>query len=108
MGIAKWAAIAVTVLMGLANLGEIAQPHPGLKILGSLLALAALGASLGLATRRSWGLRAVISVGAVNLVVAVVGAIAGVDGWPIGLVLSGLAIGLATVANPGTRKLVTQ
>jgi hypothetical protein len=108
MGIAKWAAIALTVLMGLANLGQIAQNNLGLKLLGAVLAAAALGAAAGLATQRRWGARTVIAVGAVNVAVTVVGAIVGADGWPVGLVLSGLAIVLATVASPGTRKLVTQ
>jgi hypothetical protein len=107
MGIAKWAAIAVTVLLGLANLGLIAQTNLGLKILGPILAVAALGAVVGFATHRSWAARAVIAVGAVNLIAAVVGAVVGMDGWPVGLVLSGLAIVLAAVSNPDTRRVVT-
>jgi hypothetical protein len=107
MGIAKWAAIAVTLLMGLANLALVGQSTLGLKILGPVLAVAALGAVVGLATQRSWGARAVIAVGAINLVAAIVGAIVGLDGWPVGLVLSGLAIVLAAVSNPGTRRVVT-
>lgn len=107
MRIAKWAAIAVTLLMGLANLGLIAQSNLGLKILGPVLALAALGAVVGFATQKPWGARAVIAVGTVNLVAAIVGAVVGLDGWAVGLVLSGLAIVLVAVSNPDTRKVVT-
>jgi hypothetical protein len=108
MGIAKWAAVAVTVLMGLANLGLAAQSSLGLKILGPILAVAALGAAVGFARQRSWGAPAVIAVGAANLVGTIVGAIVGLDGWPVGLVLSGLAIVLAAFASPDNRKVVTQ
>ena len=45
MRIAKWAAIAVTVLMGLANIGLIAQSNLALKILGAVLAAAAMAPS---------------------------------------------------------------
>lgn len=106
MGILKWAAVAVTLLMGLANLGQIGATNVGLKIVGPILFIAAVVAAVGLVTRKSWGTRAVIAVGVVNLVAAVIGAIAGVEGWPIGLVLSGLAVVLAAVAAPGARAVV--
>jgi hypothetical protein len=107
MGIAKWAAIAVTALLGLANLGLVAQSNLGLKILGPIFAVAAVAAVLGFATHRWWGARAVIAVGEVNLITAVVGAVVGMSGWPVGVVLSGLAITLAAVSNPDTRTVVT-
>jgi hypothetical protein len=107
MRIAKWAAIAVTLLMGLANLGLIAQHNLGLTILGPVLAAAALGAVIGLATQQPWGARGVIAVGAVNLIAAIVGAVGGLAGWPVGLVLSGLAIVLVAIPDSDTRKAVT-
>src|ERR1700729_858249 len=107
MGIAKWAAVAVTILMGLANLGQVAQGNLGLRVLGPVLAVAALVAVFGVARRRSWGTRSVIVVGAVNVVAALVGAFVGLDGWPVGLVLSGLAIVLAVVSTSGTSSVVT-
>ena len=70
-------------------------------------AVAALVAAFGFAARKPWGARATIAVGAVNLVAAVVGAILGQDGWPVGLVLSGLAVVLTVVAGSGTRRVVT-
>lgn len=108
MGIAKWAAIAVTVLMGLANVGLLTQDNLGLNVLGPILGLMAVVAVVGSATQRSWGTAAIIATGAVNLVGSIVGAIAGFDGWPLGLVLSVLAIVLATLAQPGIRQEATR
>src|SRR5450432_963443 len=67
MGITKWAAIAVTSLMGLANIGLIASSHLSLKILGPVLAVAAVISVFGLLTKRPWGTRSVIAVGVANL-----------------------------------------
>jgi hypothetical protein len=107
MGITKWAAIAVTSLMGLANIGLIASSHLSFKILGPVLAVAAVISVIGLLTKRPWGTQSVIAVGVANLIAAIAGALAGVNGWPVGLVLSGLAIVLAAVSNPGSRRAVT-
>lgn len=107
MGITKWAAIAVTSLMGLANIGLVASSHLSLKIFGPVLAVAAVISVIGMLTKRPWGTRAVIAVGVANLVAAIAGALAGVSGWPVGMVLSGLAIVLAAVSSPGGRRLVT-
>jgi hypothetical protein len=106
VGITKWAAIAVTSLMGLANIGLIASSHLSLKILGPVLAVAAVISVIGLLTKRAWGTRAVIAVGVANLIAAIAGALAGVSGWPVGMVLSGLAIVLAAVSSPGGRRPV--
>jgi hypothetical protein len=106
VGITKWAAIAVTSLMGLANIGLIASSHLSLKILGPVLAVAAVISVIGLLTKRPWGTRSVIAVGVTNLIAAIAGALAGVSGWPVGMVLSGLAIVLAAVSSPGSRRAV--
>jgi hypothetical protein len=106
VGITKWAAIAVTSLMGLANIGLLASSHLGLKILGPVLAVAAVISVIGLLTKRPWGTRSVIAVGVANLIAAVAGALAGVSGWPVGMVLAGLAIVLAAVSSPGSRRTV--
>jgi hypothetical protein len=106
VGITKWAAIAVTSLMGLANIGLIASSHLSLKILGPVLAVAAVISVIGLLTKRPWGTRSVIAVGVANLIAAIAGALAGVSGWPVGMVLSGLAIVLAAVSSPGSRRAV--
>ena len=107
MGIVRWAAIAVTALMGLANFGLIGQDVAGaVKVLGVVLALAALAALVGLATRTSWGRSAAIAIGAINAVTALVGAFTGLDGWPIGLVLSALGVVLGAVYSPASRTAV--
>jgi hypothetical protein len=107
MRIAKWAAIVVTLLMGLANLGQVAQSNVPLKIVGPVLAVAAGIAVIGFASGRSWGARAVIAVGAANLVIAVVAAIAGLDGWPVAVVLSALAILLTALSAPRVGQMVS-
>ncbi len=107
MTIIKWAAVGVTVLMGLANFGQITQDvNIGWKILGLVLALAALVAVIGILARKSWGGAAVIGIGATNLLAAVLGALTGLDGWPIGLVLSALGVVLGVVYTPTARPVV--
>lgn len=103
MAIIKWAAVGVTGLMGLANLGQIGQDNVAWKILGLILALAAGVAVVGFISRRNWGTNAIIAIGAVNVVAALVGAVTGVDGWPVGLVLSALAILFGFVYAPVPR-----
>jgi len=103
MAIAKWAAVAVTFLMGLANAGLVLQENLGLRVLGSVLAVAAAASLVGLIAAKSWGAGAVIAVGAVNLVCALIGAFAGLEGWPLGLVLSALGIVLGTLSKPRNR-----
>lgn len=99
MAIARWAAAAVTLLMGLANAGLVTQDNLALKVLGPVLALAALAAVVGIVTAKQWGVGAVIAVGALNLLASVVAAISGQSGWPISLVLSVLAIVLSTASQ---------
>ena len=107
MRIAKWAAVVVTLLMGLANIGQLAQSNVALKVVGPALAVAAVIAVIGVASGRSWGARAVIAVGATNLVIAVLAAIAGLDGWPVAVVLSALAILLTALSTPRAGQMVT-
>ena len=107
MAVVKWAAAAVTVLMGLANLGQVAQDNSvGWKVLGLVLAAAALVAVVGLIAGRHWGTTAVIGIGAVNLVAAIIGAVVGLDGWPVAGVLSALGIVLGTVYTPASHSAV--
>ncbi len=58
-------------------------------------------------TNRIWAIPAVIAVGAADLATALIAAFVGLEGWPVGLVLSGLAIVLAAVAGPRRTKPVT-
>ncbi len=106
MAVAKWAAVAVTLLMGLANAGLVLQENAGLRVLGPALAVAAVVSVFGFVSGKPWGAGAVVAVGAANLVCAVVGAFAGLEGWPLGLVLSALGIVLGAVARPSSRRAV--
>ena len=107
MAIVKWALIGVTLLMGLANFGQIAQDLDlGWKFVSLVLALAAIVAIVGLIARQSWGTPAAIAVGAVNLVGAIIAAVGSVEGWAVGLVLSALAIILGAVYAPTSRSAV--
>ncbi|MFZ2013836.1 MAG: hypothetical protein WAV00_08450 [Nocardioides sp.] len=63
-------------------------------------------AVFGMVTNRIWAIPAVIAVGA-DLATALIAAFVGLEGWPVGLVLSGLAIVLAAVAGPRRTKPVT-
>jgi len=101
MAIVKWAVVGVTLLMGLANLGQVGQDIAAAwKVLGIVLATAAVVAVVGLVARKDWGTAAVITVCSVNLLAAIGGAIVGVDGWPVGLVLAALGIVLGAVYRP--------
>ena len=104
MGIVKWTAVAVTLLMGLANLGQVVQDlSVGWKLLGVVLASAAVGACIGVIAKTSWGLAAIIAVGAANLCAALLGAVNSMEGWPVGVVLATLAILLGVVSLPRSR-----
>ena len=107
MRVAKWGAILLTLLMGLANLGELAQSNETFKFVGPVLAVAAVIAVIGFASARPWGARAVIALGAINLVSAAGAAVAGLDGWPVAIVLSALAIVLTLVSAPRIGQTVT-
>ena len=107
MAIVKWALIGVTLLMGLANFGQIAQDlNPAWKIVSLVLALAAIVAIVGLVARKSWGTPAIIAIAAVNLVGAIIGAVGSLEGWAVGLVLSALGIILGVVYSPTSRSAV--
>lgn len=107
MSVVKWAAAAVTLLMGLANIGQVAQATAvGWKVLGVVLAAAAVLAVVGFIAGTSWGATAVITIGAVNLTAAIIAAVAGLDGWPIALVLSTLGIVLGAVYTRAPRSAV--
>lgn len=108
MGIVKWTAVAVTLLMGLANLGQVVQDlSVGWKLLGLVLAAAAVGACIGVIAKAPWGVTAIIVVGAANLCAALLGAAKSMEGWPVGVVLAALAILLGVVSLPRSRAEAT-
>ena len=103
MKIVKWAAVLVTALFALMNLGAVPQSSldTWLRVVGAVMALAGAAAAIGLAASLAWGKSAVIGVGAVNVAIAVISLITGAEGAAIGLVVGGLgvALGLLTPAR---------
>jgi len=101
MRIVKWAAVAVTVLFVLMNLGAAvdATQDGWVRVAGGVLAAAGIVAAAGLASTRPWGRAAVIAVGAGNVAAAVVGLFTGHEGSVIGLVVGGLAVLLGAFAG---------
>ncbi|GAA3193097.1 hypothetical protein ACFO1B_04425 [Dactylosporangium siamense] len=99
----RYTAALATVVMSLMNLpfalddggAGLAMP---VRILVSLLGLLGLGAAVALLAKASWGAAAVVAIGAVNLVGAVVSVAAGMEGGLIGLTVSLVMTGLAVAA----------
>lgn len=110
----RYTAAVATILMSLMNLpiafddGGQGLPKPVAWLI-SLLGVVGLVAAVALIARRSWGPSAVIAVGALNLLGAVVGLATGVDGAVIGLVVSalGTGFGIASARLRTRQKLTT-
>ena len=92
MKIVRWAAIAVTALFVLMNLGAAVDPEQAdwVQVVGGVLAAAGMSAVLGLGFRRTWGRPAVIAVGALNVLTAVVAIVRDIEGGVIGVVVGSL------------------
>jgi len=102
MKLIRWAAVAVTALFVLMNIGAAVDPDVDtwVRIFGAGLALLGIPAVVGLARDLPWGRPAVIGVGALNVAGAVVGIIADLDGGAIGLVVGGLGVVLGAFSAP--------
>jgi hypothetical protein len=96
----KWAAVAVTTLFALMNLGVVpdGQADPAWRIVAGLLCLAGIAAAVGLAVDRTWGRAAVVAVGGLNIIASVIGLIADQQGAVIGLVVGGLGATLGALS----------
>jgi hypothetical protein len=96
----RYTAAIATIIMSLLNLpfalddGGLGLPTP-VAWLFSLLGVAGIVAAVGLFRSAAWATPAVITVGAINLIGAVVALIKNWDGAVIGLVLSAAGTGLA-------------
>ncbi|MER7001993.1 DUF5336 domain-containing protein [Dactylosporangium sp. NPDC000555] len=96
----RYTAAIVTIVMSLLNLpiafddGGAGIPAPLAWII-SLLGVAGIVAAVALLRSAAWATPAVITVGAVNLIGAVVELVRNSDGAIIGLVLSAVATALA-------------
>jgi len=106
MRIIRYVAAVATIVMALLNLpfafddGGIGLPG-AVAVLFSLLGVAGLVCAVALFRSARWAAPAVIAVGAVNLVGAVVGLAKGWDGAVIGLVLSLVGTALAAASTRG-------
>lgn len=101
MKIIRLAAVVVTALFALMNLGAAADSDvtTWVRVGGAVLAVAGVAAAVGLATNKSWGIAATIAVGVLNAVGGLIALIADEDGGPIGIVAGGLAVLLAVLAR---------
>jgi hypothetical protein len=100
MRIVRWAAVLVTGLFVLMNLGAAADPGADswVRIAGGLLALAGITAAVGLTMDKAWGRMAVITVGVLNVVLAVVALALDEPGGVVGIVVGGLAVALGALS----------
>jgi len=97
-----WVAVAVLALLTLMNIGAIGgDSSTAVTVLGAALGLAGLVTLYGMIRRKSWGPPAGIAVAVANVIAALVGGIAGWDGWPIGLGISVTATILVAISEPG-------
>jgi hypothetical protein len=102
----RWAAVAATVLMSLMNVpvvleGDTDQVPTPVAWIVLLVGVAGFGAAFGLARRLPWGRPAVLAIGTLNLVGAVVALADSWDGAAVGLVVSLLMVGLGWFSETG-------
>ncbi len=108
MKIVTWAAVAVTALFALMNVGAVLEPgvDAPFRVVGAVLAVVGAGAAVGLGTRRSWGAPAVVVAGALNVAAALAGLFAHEEGAGLGLVVGGLGVLLGALAARGSTRTV--
>ena len=99
--IIRWAAVVVTALFVLLNLGVTVDPDASaaLRIGAGVMLVAGAFAAAGLARSAEWGRPAVAVVGALNAAGGVAALVADEPGGGIGVVLGGLAVVLAALAG---------
>ncbi len=106
MQIVKWAAVAVTALFALMNLGTVPDGDidTAWRVFGAVMAIAGVVAAIAFAANQTWGRAAIIVVGGINVVAAVIGLFAGEAGTAIGIVVGGLGVVLGALSGTGTRQ----
>ena len=92
MKIVKWAAVIVTALFVLMNLGVAFDPDQDdwVRVVGGVLAAVGIPALIGLATAQDWGRPAVVAVGLLNAAGGVAALVDDQEGAVIGIVVGGL------------------
>lgn len=102
MKVLHWVAVAVLTLLTLMNIGAVGGGVPtGVLVFGVVLGLAGLITLYGMIRRRTWGPAAGIALAVANVISAVIGGIAGWDGWTIGLGISVVATILVVISEAG-------
>jgi hypothetical protein len=103
MKVLHWVSVVVMALLTLMNLGAIggSDVPTGVVIFGIVLGVAGLVALYGMIRRTPWGPMAAIAVAIANVLSAVIGGIAGWDGWQIGLAVSVVATALVVISESG-------
>lgn len=108
MKLVRILAIVPLALMSLMNVGfpfgTDPKPAIALSVAVVVLGLAGFVASYGLARNRTWAIPAAVAVAGVNVVAAIVALVEDSQGAVVGLVVSGLALGLASAAASTQRK----
>ena len=108
MNIIRWAAVVVTGLFALMNLGAVGDSDAEIWIraVGGVLALLGIAAAVGLALQRSWGRPAIIAVGALNVAAAIAALVTDEPGGGVGIVVGGLAVVLGALsAQPASDRV---
>ena len=112
MKIVKWAAVLVTALMALMNLGVLlvaqsTDTGTAAIIFGVVLGVAGIAAVIGLTVNTSWGRMAVVGVGAVNAAAAIIFLTQNVEGASIGLAIAALGTVLGWFSPRASAPVVT-
>lgn len=108
MKILKWAAVAVTALFALMNLGAVADGDIDTvyRVVAAVLAILGAAAAVGLGANQSWGRVAVVGVGALNVAASITGLFTDQAGAVIGIVVGGLGVVLGALAASDTKRPV--
>jgi hypothetical protein len=102
MKVLHWVAIVVLALLTLMNIGAVGGDSPtGVTAFGVGLGLAGLITLYGMIRRKAWGPAAGIALAVANVISAVIGGIAGWEGWTIGLGISVVATILVVISESG-------
>ena len=108
MKLVRILAIVPLALISLMNVGypfgTDPKPDLGLAIAVAVLGLAGFVATFGLARDTTWAISAVLAVGGVNVVGAIIALVSDAEGAIAGLVVSSLALVLAFIAGSAGRK----
>lgn len=101
MKMIRWAAVVVTALFVLMNLGAIggSDLQTWVRVTAGVLVPAGAIAATGLALNTSWGRSAVLVVGGLNVAAGLAAVAADQAGGAVGIVVGGLAVVLAALLN---------